>query len=237
MNEMLFSGGAGIPQPTGDVLFLYDPGTSKDEISGNVCIALSGGAAVDNTFLIDNKATLKFTAAGQQGLITFPTSINLEALTEWTVEWSSRPTTFLTSYVTELFMDLTVSQGYPIGCRWGDGGYGNRLQFNISNWANNNIGQPPIVKTDVTNKINRWAMVFKGGQLRIYKDGVKQLLAFGTSNTYAQDYIGKTQAFPTVTRMYLGYFNSVNQAFAGNMGRIRISNFARYLGNYTPVAF
>jgi len=237
MNELLLSGGGGIPQPTGDVLFLYNPGTGKDEISGLNCIALANGAAVDNTFLIDDKPTLRFAAGNNQGLITLPNPINLEALSEWTLEWSSRPTTFLTSYATEIFMDVTVTQGYPVGCRWGDGGYGNRLQFNISNWSNNNIGQPPFVKANVLNVINRYAMVYKGGQLRIYKDGVKQMVAFGTGSQYTQDYIGKTQAFPTVTKIYLGYYNSINQAFAGNIGRVRISNFARYLGNYTPVAF
>jgi hypothetical protein len=236
MHELLISGRKETTQPTGDVLFLFDPGTGKDEVTNQTCIALSG-VAVDMSVLIDEKPTLKFAAVNNQGLITFPTPIAFDALEGWTVEWSSRPTSFATAYANELFLDITTTLGYPIGCRWGDAGYNNRLQFNISNWANANIGQPPVNKTAVVNKVNRWAMVFRNNRLQIFKDGVLQMLAFGTSTTYAQDYMAKNGALPTVTKLYLGYFNSINQAWLGNFGRIRISNFARYLGNYTPTPF
>jgi len=237
MHELLLASRSGFIPPTGDVIFLFDPGTGKDEISNQVCIAMSGGLAVDSTYLMDDKPSLKFTGAANQGLITLPQAINLDTLGDWTIEWSSRPTSFVTTYANELFLDITTTQGYPIGCRWGDGGYGNRLQFNISNWANTNIGQPPINKASVVNKVNRWAMVFRNNLLRIYKDGVLQMIAFGTSTTYAQDYMPKVSTLLTATKMYLGYYNNINQAWLGNFGRIRISNFARYLGNYTPESF
>ena len=237
MRELLLSGGSNVPGPTGDVLFLFDPATSKDLVSNQVCIALSGSAAIDTVNQIDNLGTLKLAQASSQGLITLPTPINFEALTEWTVEWVSKPTSIGANYFTELFLDIAVTQGYPIGCRWGDSGYGNRLQFNISNWANANIGQPSLVKTSASNVVNRWAMVYKGGQMKIYYNGVLQALAFGTSTSYAQNYMSKTQAFGVIAKIYIGYYNSINNAWVGNMGRIRISNFARYLGNYTPVPF
>lgn len=237
MQELLLGGSGGAPGPTGDVLFLFDPETSKDLISNQVCIALSNGAAVDTLNKIDDKPTLKLAQATSLGLITLPTPINFEALTEWTVEWTSHPNTIGSSYFTELFLDIAVTQGYPIGCRWGDAGYNNRLQFNIGNWSNSVIGQPAIVKSSVVTKDNRWAMVFKGGQLRIYYNGVLQAIAFGTSTSYGQNYISKSQAFGVIAKIYIGYYNSINQAWLGNMGRIRISNFARYLGNYTPVPF
>lgn len=237
MIELMGSTFSNDPPPEGDVLFLYDPATSKDLVSNQVCIALTNGASVDTVVKIDGYNTLKFAAGNQQGLITLPTPINFETLSEWTIEWVSRPTSIGGSYFTEVFLELAVSQGYPMGCRWADGGYGNRLQFNLSNWSNPNIWQPPIVKTQAINNDNRWAIVYKGGIARIYRNGVKQMLAAGTGGVYDKDYIAKTQAFLLASKIYLGYYNSINQAWLGNMGRIRISNFARYLGNYTPVPF
>jgi hypothetical protein len=238
MKELLLSGGApNNPEPTGDVLFLYDPETSKDLISGQVCVALSGGAAVDNITKIDGKGTLKLVGGGSQGLITFPTPLSLEVLSEWTVEWVSRPISIQSGYVTEMFIDTSPSSGYPIGCRWPDGGYGNRAQFNLSNWANENIWHPPFAKAAAEGNTIRWAMVYKGGLIRIYKDGIKQSLAAGTSGIYDKDFISKTVSWPVYHKIYLGYFNGTNSAWTGNFGRLRISNFARYLANYTPVPF
>lgn len=237
MRELLLGSGGGAPEPTGEVLFLFDPETSKDLISNQVCIALSNNAAVDTINRIDDKPTLRLAQSNSIGLITLPTPINFEALTEWTVEWTSRPTSIGANYFTELFLDIAVTQGYPIGCRWSDTGYGQRNQFNIGNWSNAVIGQPSIIKSQVVNKDNRWAMVYKGGQLRVYYNGVLQMLAFGTGNTYNQSYISKTQAFGVIAKIYIGWYNSINQAWLGNMGRIRISAFARYLGNYTPKPF
>lgn len=237
MYELLATNRSEIIPPTGDVIFLFDPASGKDEVTDQFCITMANGLAIDTSYLIDNKPTLKFTGASNQGLITLPQAINFDTLDDWTIEWSSRPTSFITNYANELFLDITNTQGYPIGCRWGDSGYGNRLQFNISNWANANIGQPPVNKASVVNKVNRWAMVFRNAQLRIYKDGVLQSLAFGTSTSYTQDYLAKSGTLITATKLYLGYFNSINQAWLGNFGRIRISNFARYLDSYTPEGF
>jgi hypothetical protein len=237
MRELLLGGSGGTPEPTGEVLFLFDPETGKDLISNQTCIALSNNAAIDTLNKIDDKPTIKLAQATSLGLITLPTPSNFEALTEWTVEWVSKPTSIGSNYFTELFLDIAVTQGYPIGCRWGDAGYGHRLQFNIGNWANAVIAQPQIVKSGVANVVNRWAMVYKGGRLKIYYNGVLQMLAFGTSNTYGQNYVSKSQAFGIIAKIYLGYYNSINQAWLGNIGRIRISAFARYLGNYTPVPF
>jgi len=237
MIELLLPKENDAPPPTGDVLFLYDPATSKDLISNQVCIALANNAAIDIVNKIDDLPTLKLAQGTSQGLITLPTPINFETLSEWTVEWTSKPTSIGSAYFTELFLDIAVTAGYPIGCRWADGGYGNRNQFNIGNWSNNVIGQPAIVKGNAIGKDNRWAMVFRGGQLRIYYNGTLQMIAFGTTNNYAQSYIPKTQAFGLIAKIYIGYYNGINQAWLGNMGRIRISNFARYLGNYIPVPF
>lgn len=235
---LLASRGGGEPEPTGDVLFLYDPATNKDLISNTVVGALRTATTVDTLVTLDGQPTVKFGSTAAGAIITLPTPINLEALAEWTVEWSSRPTSMSSSYMNEIFLDLLNTAGYPLGCRWADGGYGNRLQFNISNFANSNLWRPPVDKSAALNKENRWAMVYKGGQVKVYRDGVKQMLAAGTNGgTGTQDFISKTQPFFTVAKIYIGWYNGTNVAFIGNMGRIRISAFARYLGNYSPKPF
>jgi len=84
-------------------------------------------------------------------------------------------------------------------------------------------------------------MVYKGGSVKIYKDGLLQTLTNGTEGTAgsntSQTFILKTQAWPVFANLILGWFNSTNVAWLGNFGRIRISNFARYLGNHAPLPF
>lgn len=230
---------APVPVAQAGTLFLYDPGTNKDLISDTIVGALKANTTVDTSVLIDGRSTIKFAAAASSGVtITLPTAINLDTLPAWTVEWVSRPTSFPTDYANELFLDTLTGITNVIGCRWSNLGYGNRLQFNMSNWANSFIWRPPVAKADVVNTIVRWAMVYQNNQVAIYKDGVRQMLANGTStSTGTQNYIDKTMAFPTVARIHLGYYNGTNQSFLGNIGRIRISDGARYTANYTPIPF
>lgn len=238
MIEQMISGNARPPTPVGDVLFLYDPASNTDLITGAVCGTLGNGAAADSAVKIDGVNTVKFTASGSYCTILLPTPLNLEALTEWTIEWASRPTSTVNGYLTEMFIDILNTAGYPVGCRWTDGGYGNRLQFNLADWNNLRIWRPAGAHSTVLNKVTRWAMVFRNNRVIVYKDGVAQQLENGTAaGGTTQGYIDKTQAFQTFRKIYLGYYNGVNQAWLGNFGRLRISAFARYLANYTPEPF
>lgn len=219
--------------------FLYDPATNKDLVTGTVVGNLFNGAVADGTVLIDGNPTMKFANASSGATITLPTPWVIETMPEWTVEWSSRPTTFGSGYFTELFIDVNPTLGYPLGCRWTDSGYGHRNQFNFANWANPEIWRPAATKTDVVNKTVRWAMVFKNGRVTVYKDGVKQMLAVSVdAGSGTQDYIQKTITWSNKTTLRIGYYNSTNQAFVGNFGRIRISDYARYTdATYTPQPF
>lgn len=238
MIETLLMGGEPIVIPTGDVLFLYDPATNKDLITNTVCGALKASTTVDTTVKIDGNDTLKFAAAGAGAVLTFPSGINLNALTEWTIEWSSRPTAIGVSYFTEIFLDTTPSSGVPLGCRWTDGGYGDKLQFNIADFNNARLWRPPFAKPAVVNKLTKYSMVYKGGVVKVYVDGALQTLTNGVEgNGVSQAFISKTQSWGVFTNLTLGYFNSANVAWLGNFGRIRISNFARYLGTHTPPPF
>lgn len=227
------------PPQTGDVLFLYDPATNKDLISNTTVGVLKAATAVDNTVLIDGQPTVKFTGTGAGVQINLPTALNLEALTNWTLEWSSIMNAYQGGYATEIFMDLTNSAGYPVGCRWTDGGYQERNQFNAGDWANARIWRPDITKTQAIGKLNKWALVRNGNEFYVMLNGVRQLLENGTSSGGSkQSYFSKTQALlNAVTRFYIGYYNGTNLAYPGNFGRIRFSNFARYINNYTPQPF
>lgn len=238
MNEVLLMGGEPIVIPTGDVLFLYDPATNKDLITDTVCGALKASTTVDTTVKIDGNDTLKFAAAGAGAVLTFPSGIDLNALTEWTIEWSSRPTAIGLSYFTEFFLDPTPSAGIPLGCRWCDGGYGDKLQFNIADFNNARLWRPPFAKSAKVNVLTKYSMVYKGGVVKVYVDGVLQTLTNGVEgSSTSQTFITKTHSWSVFTTLTLGYYNSANVAWLGNFGRIRISNFARYLGTHTPGAF
>lgn len=227
------------PIPTGDVLFLYDPATNKDLITDTVCGALKANTSVDSVVKIDGYNTLKFAASSAGAVLTFPTTLSLNTMSEWTIEWSSQPTAIGVSYFTELFLDTVPSSGIPLGCRWTDGGYGDKLQFNVADFNNLRLWRPPGNKASAVNRLTRYSMVYKGGVIRVYKDGVLQLVTNGTEAAAptSQTFISKTQAWPVFANLTLGWFNSANVAWLGNFGRIRISNFARYLGNHTPPPF
>ena len=239
MIETLFMIADSTPIPTGDVLFLYDPATNKDLISDTICGALKGSTSVDATFQIDGYDTLKFAAASAGAVLTFPTALSLNSMTEWTIEWSSRPTTIGSAYFTELFLDTVPASGIPLGCRWTDSGYGDKMQFNAADFNNLRLWRAAETKASAVNKLTRYSMVYKGGAIRVYKDGVLQMLANGVEggSSTSQTFIPKTQAWPVFANLTLGWFNAGNTAWLGNFGRIRISNFARYLANYTPAPF
>jgi hypothetical protein len=236
MIELLGGTKAEEPQ-TGDVLFLYDPATNKDLISDTVVGAIKTATEVDPAVLIDGQSTLKTSSVNSGVLITLPTALDLETMQNWTLEWSSIWNAYQSGYATELFMDITNTAGFPIGCRWTDGGYQERNQFNASDWNNARIWRPSSTKTQVIGQLNRWALVRKGSYFFVMLNGVRQLLENGTVNGTKQSLFNKTQALPTVTKMYLGYFNATNRCYPGNFGRIRFSNFARYVGDYTPQPF
>lgn len=224
---------------TGTTLFLYDPATNRDLVTGTVCGAIRSGTTVDGTILIDGSPTLKSTTGTHGVDITFPTPLDLNSLSEWTIEWSSKPVTIRAEYSSELF--LNWPSGPLFGCRWTDSGYGHRLQFTDGAWTNPTLWRPEsFTKTNATTKINRYAMVFKDGKISVYIDGVKQMLENGSDiagpNT-KQNFFPKATTWQPLTRLLLGYYSATYPSFLGNYGRVRISAGARYLANYTPAAF
>lgn len=219
-------------------LFLYDPATNKDFVSGATCGVLRTGTTVDSTILIDGQPTIR-SATGTHGVaITFPTPLDIGSLSEWTIEWSSLPTSIGYNYSTELM--LNWSGGPYMGCRWTDGGFGNRLQFSgggtgFSNTAT--IWRTTETNVQAINKLAKYAMVLADGKISVYKNGIKQNMNNGTTNAITQDYFVKAAIPQPLTTLNIGWLNATFTSWQGNMGRIRISAGARYLANYTPAPF
>lgn len=229
------------PRIDPNVLFMYDPATNTDLVTGLTCGTKLGVTTVDNTVLIDGHPTVKMADTDRGVTIAFPTPINLNALPEWTIEWSSLPTSINSSYANELnLLDAANTASNYVGCRWTDGGFANALQFTLNGYGNSaTIWRSfTTTKAAAVNKISRYAMVFKNNQVIVYRDGARLTLTNGSGGSGAnQTFINKIQQNNPHTKMFIGWANSTYVSTIGNAGRVRISNIARYDGNYTPAAF
>lgn len=229
------------PRIDPDVLFMYDPATNTDLVTGLTCGVKLNSTTVDNVTLIDSQPTVKMAATNQGVTITFPTSIDLNSMPEWTIEWVSRPTSINTSYANELtLLDASGAGNMYIGCRWTDTGFANTLQFTLNGYGNTSTcwRAMSVTKSVAVNKLSRYAMVFKDNKLTVYRDGVLLTVTNGTGGSGVnQTFINKIQALNPFTRMYIGWANSTYISPIGNFGRVRISGIARYTSNYTPQPF
>ncbi|MNI53907.1 hypothetical protein D3C73_1087660 [compost metagenome] len=216
-----------------NVLFLYDPATNKDLVTGTTCGVVRANTPVDSVVMIDGNPTLKAAVSTSGVAITFPTPIDLGILDEWTIEWAAFPTSVPANYATEMLMNYPGG-GY-IGARWTDAGFGARLQFTGGGFGNAaTIWRIPTNYAQASGHLARYAMVYKDGLISVYKDGVKQTMNNGTGQSTSSTSFPKAAGWQPFTTMNLGWINSTYISWLGNYGRVRISSTARYLANYTP---
>lgn len=221
-------------------IFLFDPETNTDLINNNATVTTSG-ATVDTAYLIDGHPTVKLTATTNYLLISIPTPIELD-VGDLTVEWSCRATSFQADKYDGEFTGLTTtSKNFAV--RWTDTGYGRLLQTIIGGVVSAATFwriQPP--KENVAGALRRMAIVFKGGIITIFKDGYPQQItnwddAGNASKRVTQANFPKETGLGRLSSIRLGYVGTNNPAAPSNLGRIRISNYARYTGAYTPAPF
>lgn len=236
MIELLLGGKPKAAQPPyQDPAFLYDPETNSDLLGSKPTILRRANTTVDTNYLIDDHPTVRLGTANAGIQVTFQTPFNFN-IPEWTIEWSSRIEAIGTYYFTELL--FIASNGDFLGCRWTDGGYNSMLQMSVGSWANNNTNWRALTKTAVLGVLKRYALIYKDGVIRFYVDGVMQELMNGTAGTGAkQMFFVPPVNLVAYANMYIGYQGSVNGSYTGNVGRVRLSNYARYTGNYTPEPF
>lgn len=220
-----------------DPIFLYDPATGTD-LTGKTAYTETrySGTTVDNSVLIDGHPTilLASTSHGVNG--TFTNGLNLD-LPEWTIEWSTIPASLpVNTYRNELWIN---NANYHIGNRWTDTGFGDRMQHFASTAAINTQMWRSIGKATAQGVLNRWAMVKVGTQVYVYHNGQRMTMTAGTAGTPGgtADNFAWGGPMGLLTTLTYGYRNSTQAAFLGNLGRIRITPSARYLGNYTPQPF
>lgn len=236
MFEAMLMNGKRTPEETGDVIFLYDPVTNTDLIGGPSVSTLSGGAVADETILINGQPTLKFPTGSAKQVIAFPSDLNLTT-GNWTLEWSFINNSAPSAYANDFVMySRTGGSSVGVYTRFGDSGFGHR--YNLSDprgAANPNFCQPlPFTKASLVGLTTNVAMVSIGGLIKVYINGVFQMMAVGAgSGAYTQPTFA-AQGMDAIYQWGIGWVGSTVQAVPGNRGRIRLSNFARYKANYTP---
>lgn len=236
MIEQMLNPGVLLPEDTGDVIFLYDPVTNTDLIGGPAVSTLSGGAIADSTILINNQPTLKFPTTNAKHVITWPTDLNL-AIGNWTLEWSFINDSTPAAYGNDLVMySRSGGSGVGVYMRFGNTGFGNRYFMSDPRGAvDQTLTQPlPIANSSLTGVTTNIALVSIQGVIRIYVNGVAQMMALGVStNTYDRPSM-IAQGMDKIYSIGLGWAVSAVPAVPGHRGRIRLSNFARYRRSYTP---
>lgn len=241
MIEQMLNSGAYTPQPP-DLpgIFLFDHQSRTDLVNNNATVSVSG-AAVDSTYLIDGFPTTKLAATTHYMLITIPTPIELDA-NDWTVEWSCMVSAFqATRYDGEFAGSTTAAKA--LTSRWTDAGYGSALQTYVGAAASAAVlWRIAPAKQSVVGFLRRMAIVCRSGVITVFKDGQPQMVSNwdnvgNASKVVTQKTFPKEAGMGKLNLIRLGWASTVSPAAISNIGRIRISDYARYIHPYTPVPF
>lgn len=236
MLELLMSAGKaaeGIPEA--DVIFLWDPTEARDLIGSAATITLIGATSIDPDYQIDGVNTMLFPGTTSGATITFETPLVLNGL-DWTIEWSAINAAAASSYANEFAMYSGVT-GNGMLARWGDAGFGNRLQFGNKFAAAADCFNIALSKAGSVGQLSRFALVCKNSVVSVFRNGIKQSLAVGTGSTYNQASFPAGTALTDLRAIRLGWLSSSVPTNASRHGRIRISKNALYTTNYTPQPF
>jgi hypothetical protein len=216
-------------------IMLLDAGTASDLIGSKPTFTLNTGASVDSTVLIDGHPTWKLSTTAAQVKVAFEKVLNLDTI-DWTVEWSVIDTNVSTTYSAILdILNASLAQG--ISCRFNDGPYNNRLMFGAVATGTTDSFTVDVTQNQIQNLLTRFAFQCKAGRLTFYVNGTPMLSRVGTTGTFSATSQPKSGTLTAESQILIGYRASGVPGFIGNMGRIRISDYARYAGTYTPQAF
>ncbi|WDS62038.1 hypothetical protein [Pseudomonas phage D6] len=232
MFEQLMSKAVLAEEEQGQTIFLYDPETNTDLMGSNSVITLYGTAALSDTIINGHKSlALPSTASGFKAV--FPTPIDLQGK-NWTLEWSFYNTTAAGAYASETC--LNTGSGTGILSRWGDSGFGNRLQLGVRFSAVTDCWNPAMTKASSVNTEINMALSCKAGLVTVFRNGVKQGLANGTGGTYgAQTFPVSSVSLASLANLTIGYAGGGQPSQLGYHGRVRLSLGGRYTRNYTVV--
>lgn len=200
---------------------------------------LSGGAVQDSNFLIDGKPTVSLPATGSQLNIQLASPLNLElGKGHWTLEWSFQydGPFDLSKYHTPLFL-LNQDNSTGIVSLLGDGGFGQSLYYyQTPAGSPKNSWISEETKYTLTNKLMRCALVCRASTLAWYANG-KLLKVHDYGVGQWQDTVPKQVTYDKIHRLLFGYWAAHLPNAPMHIGNVRISNYARYITEYTPVPF
>jgi len=189
-------------------------------------IQKTAGASVDEPAQI---GTASYTLQhGNQDSITIllDQPINLAA-TDWTLEWTTLNQSAADgSYYAEIAM-LPAAGNLGVVARYGDGGYGNRLQFGGLMSAQTNVWNANYTKATLNGVLRKCVMVKQGTTVSVYINDVRQNLAIGTTSTYDQTTFTIDTDITAIKRIVLGATPSGGGTIGAIRGPVKLSLSAK----------
>lgn len=129
------------------------------------------------------------------------------------------------------FFQAATSAGNAIRILLGDSGFGNRLQISMLPNQVSNCYSANVLWTD----LRRWRLVTmqrRAGKISMYVDGVKQLLAVGTSTSYLEYEYNATRNMDPVSNASIGNGGNASGTY---IGEFAFYQFAKYDSNFEPI--
>lgn len=104
-----------------------------------------------------------------------------------------------------------LNNGNNVGLvlRFGDAGYGNRLQMSLSPSISSLVFSCPLTRTQLLDQWVHVAVVRESGMMRMYVNGVQQTLANGTNNNFTVKEFAETTSVPAGTSQVIIPANAV----------------------------
>lgn len=231
MLELLTKGSnSSPPVPTVPIIgYNFDRGVSTSVPSGT---SYSGGTiqTIDSGSPLAGYTNTVRTLNTQIALTN--TAINTELRTyDFTAEgwfwFSVIPATYQTIFLLR-WSNADIYFGF------GDSGFGYRLHSGMRGaFSASELYSTTMTRTTAPNAWHHYAMVRKNGRVSFFVDGIKQMLASGTSTTYnITDYNGvyDLNGTPSI-RQLGGYSGSVVDMYCPEFV---VSTGAKYTANFTP---
>lgn len=234
MIEML----GGAPGPSNEVegpaIFLFDTNTGADSV-GLLPYTLStvGSLTYDAANPIHGARALSFPTSSAGMTITLTDILDLSG--DWTYEFSMFGVSAPSAYAAETTL-FNNAGAVGFHSRYGDSGFSNLFQFGPMTTVDNAYSCR-FNKAYFVNRVTDFAWVCKNGRIRFYCDGKLELLRTGTSGNFTLQDFATLATMNAIKSIRVGYATSTVAAFPSRRGKIRLSKFARYLGNYTPKPF
>jgi len=200
-------------------------------------ISRTAGAVFEEVPSIDGKTLVLPLNTRDCLSIIFAVPMNLKS-NNWTLEWSEINDGAPSGYFGELSIGTSADGSNGITVRYGDGGFGDRMQFGgpLDSFANCwSIG---FSKTALRGVLKRYALVQNAGAISVFVNGVKQMLALGVSNVYDKPTFTSSNPNTALTHIKIGSFQSNYPTMPARRGPVRFNpTVAKYSANYTPVPF